>query len=275
MRIRPKNWSDFQHYKGRRPPWIKLHRDLLDNYEFQCLPLASRALAPMLWLLASEDEAGWIDADEKKLVFKLRCTVDELAIGLEALVTAGFFESDKRRASSTLAARKQEPIPDKNRIDENRLEESRGCSAPSALEPTPIKVISLPTNREGEEVAVYANQISELSELYPAVDVLQQFRAMRAWLLTNRERRKTAKGMMKFANLWLSKEQDRAKPNGRPTERKETAHDRFLAGALSLIQDIEQGNGTTPANQERNGLDDHAEQIGAALLPPGFHGRPS
>ena len=50
-RIRPKNWHSFQHYKDRDPTWIKLHKKLLDDYEFQSLPLASRALAPMLWLL--------------------------------------------------------------------------------------------------------------------------------------------------------------------------------------------------------------------------------
>ena len=31
MALIPKNWSQFQHYKGRRPPWIKLHRALLDE----------------------------------------------------------------------------------------------------------------------------------------------------------------------------------------------------------------------------------------------------
>jgi transposase InsO family protein len=30
-----------QHYKERSPRWIKLHRKTLDDYEFQCLPLAS------------------------------------------------------------------------------------------------------------------------------------------------------------------------------------------------------------------------------------------
>jgi hypothetical protein len=33
-----KNWSEFQHYKDRNPPWIKLHRALLDDYAFAALP---------------------------------------------------------------------------------------------------------------------------------------------------------------------------------------------------------------------------------------------
>ena len=43
MILTVRNWSDFQHYKDRSPPWIRLHRDLLDNYEFNaCRLLAER-----------------------------------------------------------------------------------------------------------------------------------------------------------------------------------------------------------------------------------------
>lgn len=90
-RIRPKNWSEFQHYKCRTPPWIKLHRGLLDDFAYQRLPVASRALAPMLWLLASEDVAGLIDADHEKLAFRLRITVDEVDSALTPLIEKGFF----------------------------------------------------------------------------------------------------------------------------------------------------------------------------------------
>lgn len=66
MKLVPKNWTSFQHYKDRAPPWIRLHRGLLDDYEFQCLPVASRALAPMLWLLASAETSG--EFDPKQLI---------------------------------------------------------------------------------------------------------------------------------------------------------------------------------------------------------------
>ena len=51
-----KNWAKFQHFKDRRPPWVKLYRDLLDDMEWHQLdPLSSKVLVT-LWLLASEDE---------------------------------------------------------------------------------------------------------------------------------------------------------------------------------------------------------------------------
>jgi hypothetical protein len=91
MRLRPRNWSAFQHYKRRNPPWVKLHKDLLDDFEFQSLPLASRALAPMLWLIASETSDGMINAEDRILAFRLRATVTELEDAIGPLIQAGFF----------------------------------------------------------------------------------------------------------------------------------------------------------------------------------------
>jgi hypothetical protein len=67
-----KNWTKFQHFKDRRPPWVKLYRDILDDIEWHELdPLAAKVLV-MLWLIASEDD-GRIP-DTKTLAFRLRLT---------------------------------------------------------------------------------------------------------------------------------------------------------------------------------------------------------
>lgn len=94
MRITPKNWRSFQHYKDRNPPWIKLHRGLLNDYSFACLPLASKALAPCLWLLAAEHDDGIIDASVEEIAFRVRMTNAEVSEGLNALISKGFFLSD-------------------------------------------------------------------------------------------------------------------------------------------------------------------------------------
>lgn len=52
--LRVKNWDEFQHYKDRNPPWIKLHRTLLDDYEFARLQDASKAHLMLIWLFASQ-----------------------------------------------------------------------------------------------------------------------------------------------------------------------------------------------------------------------------
>lgn len=92
--LRIKNWSDFQHYKDRAPPWVKLHHSLLDDFEFHCLPDASKALAPMLWLLASENLDGSIPDDLTKVAFRLRTTVDDIQKALKPLIDKGFVVTD-------------------------------------------------------------------------------------------------------------------------------------------------------------------------------------
>ena len=67
-----KNWSKFQHFKDRRPPWIKLYRDILDDIDWHQLdPLASKVLV-MCWLIASEDDGNLPEI--KTLAFRLRMT---------------------------------------------------------------------------------------------------------------------------------------------------------------------------------------------------------
>jgi hypothetical protein len=94
IKIAPKNWGSFQHYKNRKPPWIKLHRGLLDDYDFHCLPVASKALAPCLWLLASEYEKGEIVASPEQLAFRLHMSINELVSSLIPLINSGFFSGD-------------------------------------------------------------------------------------------------------------------------------------------------------------------------------------
>jgi len=91
MKIIPKNWDNFQHYKHRSPPWIKLHKNLLDDMNYQRLPVASKALAPMLWLLASEAHNGEINKSTEEIAFRLRMTEKEVWTAIKPLLHMGFF----------------------------------------------------------------------------------------------------------------------------------------------------------------------------------------
>lgn len=136
MLIVPNNWAELQHYKDRSPPWIKLHKKLLDNYEFQSLPVASRALAPMLWLLASEHENGVIDASPQKLSFRLRMTESSAKDALKPLIENGFF-SAVPNASKALAETEGGAIPETEaeRETEKRQRPARKCPSDFTLTP--------------------------------------------------------------------------------------------------------------------------------------------
>lgn len=95
----------------------------------------------------------------------------------------------------------------------NVCAEPRGDSAPD--EPP---VILLPLN-DGSDFGVTDEMVSEFSGLYPSVDVMQELRNMRGWLLNNGKNRKTRSGIRRFINSWLSREQNR--PNTRPTQHRQ------------------------------------------------------
>lgn len=55
-------WADYQHYKDRDPPWIKLHFSLLTSPSWVMLDDASRVLAIACMLIASRNH-GKVPAD--------------------------------------------------------------------------------------------------------------------------------------------------------------------------------------------------------------------
>ncbi len=50
---------------------------------------------------------------------------------------------------------------------------------------------------------------AEYVRLYPNVDVKQQFNVMRSWCLSNPKKKKTRRGITRFVNSWLAREQDK------------------------------------------------------------------
>jgi len=126
MLLKPKNWAVFQHYKDRCPPWIKLHRDLLNDRAFMRLPIASKAIAPMLWLLASESKDGVFDGSLDELVFRLHITPKEYQDGVKPLIDNDFFIL----VSGVLAERKQVAIPETETEGETETKKKATSVAP-------------------------------------------------------------------------------------------------------------------------------------------------
>jgi hypothetical protein len=97
--LRIKNWGSYQSYKDRNPPWIRLSKSLLDNYEFQLMSANARALLPMLWLLASEDEnpvSGLIRFGYEKIAFRLRLDLKSVKSAIDEIIRAGFIVEENQ-----------------------------------------------------------------------------------------------------------------------------------------------------------------------------------
>jgi hypothetical protein len=125
MLLQPKNWAIFQHYKDRCPPWIKLHRDLLNDRAFMRLPIASKAIAPMLWLLASESKDGVFDGSLDELVFRLHITPKEYQDGVKPLIDNDFFIL----VGGVLAERKHNAIPETETETEGETETKKKATS--------------------------------------------------------------------------------------------------------------------------------------------------
>ena len=75
MAYKIKDWDKFQHFKDRKPPWVKLYRDILDDPDWHELDGDSAKALVAIWLIASEDETKTGTLPEtRKLAFRLRVT---------------------------------------------------------------------------------------------------------------------------------------------------------------------------------------------------------
>nr|WP_162990926.1 hypothetical protein [Maliibacterium massiliense] len=83
-------------------------------------------------------------------------------------------------------------------------DKGRGEGAAAALE-----VARLPL-ADQSEYALTDAQVAGWQALYPKVDIAQQLRSMRGWLLANPQRRKTRRGILRFVTGWLARQQDQA-----------------------------------------------------------------
>jgi len=72
MTLKIKNWHQFQHFKDRKPPWIKLYRELLDDIVWHQISGEDAKTLIMLWLIASENDG--ILPEFPVLAFRLRTT---------------------------------------------------------------------------------------------------------------------------------------------------------------------------------------------------------
>mgnify|MGYP001570175055 CR=1 FL=1 len=220
-----KNFDKFQHYRDRNPIWIKLYNSLLEDYAFSELPDAAKGHLLCIWLLASRS-GNKLPFDPVWIARKISA---KSPVNLVILADSGFIVSENEPASNVLAntqpksfeinvaskmlAQLDKPASIEREKRESREEqrESRKDSCPEPGKSSvsrPSAAALLPLNKNGTEFSIPQEVLQELVMLYPSVDVLQQVRSMRAWLISNPEKRKTKSGVMRFVNSWLAREQN-------------------------------------------------------------------
>lgn len=192
--LRVKNWTTFQHYKDRRPVWIKLHTALLQNRAFMQMGDPAQALLLKLWILASDSADGSLPSLDD-IRFRLH-RPDLCGCALKALLDNDFLECSGS-ASELLAGCKHVASLEKRR-DREEAEERRGRagaseagavtastpSAPGLITPEVVKVTWLTPYADAwtqklEAEPAYgrlAKALAPLHKRYPAEQVLAHWR---------------------------------------------------------------------------------------------------
>ena len=115
--MRIKNWDRFQHFKDRKPIWIKLYRDLLDDLNWHELDGKSAKALVMIWLIASE-ELGKLP-EIKTLAFRLRMSEKETKEVVTKL--SQWLEEDD---INTISGGYQDDMPEKRREETDKEKET-------------------------------------------------------------------------------------------------------------------------------------------------------
>jgi len=86
MPFKIRNWAKFQHFKDRNPPWIKLHKKILDQRDINLLSDCHFRVLVGLWLIASEDETktGTLPGVDE-IAFRLRISKPMILKALKEL----------------------------------------------------------------------------------------------------------------------------------------------------------------------------------------------
>jgi hypothetical protein len=117
-----KGFDAFQHYRNRRPPWIKFYADVLTDAAMMQLPEAAQAQLFKLWLLASQ-MGNPLPNNPKLLAGKIATQGKSY---LPLLIEAGFVVLTD--ASAPLAESEQDASADASRtlghIDQRRKEQN-------------------------------------------------------------------------------------------------------------------------------------------------------
>lgn len=126
--------------------------------------------------------------------------------------------------SATETRETEADIPQKE-SKENKTKENKKICPELPGNTGPEAVYELPLI-DGSFHPVCREDIDKYKSLYPAVDVDQEVRKMIGWLDSHQTNRKTARGIGKFINGWLSRAQDSARPAAGtgPSQKKNQFH---------------------------------------------------
>jgi uncharacterized protein YdaU (DUF1376 family) len=146
---------------------------------------------------------------------------------------------EARSASARKTTETRSPYADRH-APPTQEQRQRQKLLQSPLAEVPAGVFELPLPGNQGEWSVPHKLFDELVNLYPNVSIIEELAKMRGWLLTNP--RKTAKGLPRFVNNWLSKAQNSPTGGSNGTIGANRSQQR-TTGNLAAFADFNTGEG--------------------------------
>mgnify|MGYP000893694373 CR=1 FL=1 len=178
---RVKNWAKFQHFKNRRPPWIKLYRDILERRDINVISDRCFRVLVGLWLLASEsrEQDGTLPPVED-IAFRLRLSKDDVLQAISQL--SDFLDGDDIKA---ISKRYQDDPPEtETEIETERERETEGDARGREDAPKPG------TPKLSQTAAVRYEDLPAWLRTAPGMDA----GTWAAWIDTRRRKRASVGG---------------------------------------------------------------------------------
>lgn len=138
--IRVRNWRKFQHYKKRRPPWIKLYLRLIDEDEddsnWLALTDSERGQLASIWLLAAVRGDRLLKDDPEWIARRIESSGP---INLNRFVELGWLERDASKVASNVASNVALDLLSPERERERETEGETDLCADDGAAPTPSR----------------------------------------------------------------------------------------------------------------------------------------
>lgn len=156
-----RNWSKYQHYKDRNPPWVKLYTAWPDDYEWSCWSDASKLLAVCIVMLAGRVQ-NRIPLDPTWI--QQRCGLKKTP-DLAELFSVGFIQeiqslpSAEQDASKLLAECEQDAS---NPLPLARSREAEQSREETDKTPLPPKGAAAAPNLHEQIIATYHEVLTDL-----------------------------------------------------------------------------------------------------------------
>ncbi|MEG2687707.1 MAG: DUF6291 domain-containing protein [Clostridia bacterium] len=152
----------------------------------------------------------------------------------------------QNKTTETMQNKTTEKQPNENVNENVNVNVNDICAVPEIVTPPEALqndiFLTLILNTK-DEFPILKQDVEERQALYPSVDVKQEFRNMKGWLIDNPTHRKTKSGIMRFVNGWLSREQNKGSQS-LPVRQSKPQHTSNFNGRNYSAEEV--NNAVTP-----------------------------